>query len=504
MSVRAAAIWSMGAQYVAFTIQFLTSVAISRFFLSPSDMGLYSIALSAAMMVSILQDFGISRYITGQPVVGEQEIQTCFSVSLLFALAIGLCIFALSWPLSRFYDDARLAPLMTIVALSYLLVPFGIVPAAVLQRRMDFRSLFTVNVGAAIANAAVSLGLAAAGYAAFSLAWSAVAQQGTRALIGLWSSGMRIPFPLRLRGARPILRFGSASSLLFVSGAIGTRSPELVIGRMLTLTAVGLFGRASSLAMQLQTLASGAVDSVFYSAFARLRDERQSLAAPYLRVVAAYGAVTWPAMAFLGAAATPIVLLLYGPRWEGVAPLLLWIALSQVFISALPMHVELPILMNRMRRLLVLNLLDTAASIATLVVGLTVSLEGAGVSRIAYGALWFLIYARILRQLAGFRWRDLMLIYLQSGLATVAAVTPLLLVYRFAIPPADMRLLPLIACAAAGGIAWLAAIHIVRHPVRVELHAIVHPLIARTGLIRRLRGRRDAAIMPPAAGDLPM
>ncbi|KAK0339733.1 hypothetical protein LTR94_033376, partial [Friedmanniomyces endolithicus] len=138
------------------------------------------------MLVSVLQDFGISRFVAGERNLTEAQVETCFSVSLIFALGIGLLIFALAWPVAWFYDNVRLTPLLLIIAGSYLVVPFGIVPSAMLQRRMDYYSLFLVNVGAAIVNAAFSLGLAWAGYSAFALAWASVAQQVARALIGQW------------------------------------------------------------------------------------------------------------------------------------------------------------------------------------------------------------------------------------------------------------------------------------------------------------------------------
>ena len=45
MSVRGAAMWSMAAQYVVFALQFAVSVIIARFFLTPEEVGLFSIAL---------------------------------------------------------------------------------------------------------------------------------------------------------------------------------------------------------------------------------------------------------------------------------------------------------------------------------------------------------------------------------------------------------------------------------------------------------------------------
>ncbi|MET4897405.1 oligosaccharide flippase family protein [Sphingomonadaceae bacterium jetA1] len=473
ISIRGAALWSIGMQYIAFAIQFVVSVLISRFFLSPSEMGLFSIALSAAMMVSVLQDFGISRFVAGERELSTAQVETCFSVSLIFAFGIGLLILALAWPLAGFYGNARLTPLLVIIAGSYLVVPFGIVPSAMLQRRMDYFSLFLVNVGAAMTNAAVALGLAWAGYSAFALAWAAVAQQGARALIGQWRSGIRPPFPPRLTGLGPILRFGSNSSLLHISGAIGTRSPDLVIGRVLNLAAVGLFSRASSLAAQLQMLVSGAVDGVFYPAFARLRDAGADLAAPYQRVVAAYSAATWPAMAFLAAAATPIVLMLYGPRWIGVAPLLAWIAIGQIFITALPLHVELPILLGRIRQLVVFNAVDTIASIGLLLLGAMLSLEGAAMSRIAYGIVWFLLYVGLIRRLTGFAWRAMLGIYAKGMIATLATVAPLLAVYRWVAPPEAVGLVLLGEAGLAGVGLWLVVIYALRHPIRLEINAIL-------------------------------
>ncbi|WP_343528800.1 oligosaccharide flippase family protein [Sphingomonas sp.] len=477
-SIRGAALWSIGAQYIAFAIQFVVSVLISRFFLTPPEMGLYSIALSAALLVSALQDFGIRRFVAGEPDLTEAQIRTCFSVSLVFAFGIGMLILALAWPVARFYGNAQLTPLLVIIAGSYLVVPFGIVPSAMLQRRMDYYSMFLVSVGAAVVNAAFSLGLAWAGYSAFALAWAAVAQQAARALIGQWRSGIRPPFPPSLRGIGPILRFGSDSSLLYISDAISSRSPDLVVGRVLSLTAVGLYSRASSLGAQLQMLVSGAVDGVFYPAFARLRDAKADLAAPYRRVVAAYSGVTWPAMTFLATAATPIVLMLYGPRWAGVAPLLSWIAIGQIFFAALPLHFELPILLGRIRRLILVNALDTAASIGLLILGAMQGLEIAAASRILYGIAWFLLYAGLMRGVTGFAWRGMVIVYAQSLVATLATIAPLLAVYRWIAVPEAVGPALLTGAAVAGVIAWLVVVYALRHPVRVEITAIVRGIWA--------------------------
>ena len=478
-SVRTAAIWGMASQYVAFFAQFATSVVISRFFLTPSEVGLFGTALAAAMMVAIFQDFGISRYVAGEPDLDHDKLRRCFSVSIVFAFAIGAIILALAWPAALFYGDPRLFPILAVIAGSYLLVPFGIVPAALLQRRLDFRGLFFVNTGAAAAMAIVTISLAAAGWSAMSMAFGTVAQAAARAVIGQAMSDERPHLPLTLRGSGPILTFGSQASALSLSGALGMRSPELIIGRLLGFAAVGLYGRAVSLSGQLRLLVSGAIGGVFFPAFARMRDRGEPFAPAYLRVVSAYSVTTWPAMAFLAAASAPVVSILYGPVWAGVAPLLMLVALSEIAFTALPLHMDVPIVLGRMRTLLMLNLLDTAASVILLVAASMVSIEWAAASRIGYGLVWYAVYAGFMRRLIGFGWGAMATIYLQSLACTVATVAPLLLAYRFVTTQQTIALPMLAAMALVGCLCWAAMLFVVRHPARLEFIDMAGALIGK-------------------------
>ena len=467
-SVRTAALWGMAAQYLAFVAQFATSVIISRFFLTPGEVGLFGTALAAAMMVAVFQDFGIGRYVAGEASLDPDKLRRVFSVSLIIAWAIGLLLLALAWPIAQFYRDARLFPILAVIASSYLLVPFGIVPAALLQRRLDFRRLFFVNVGAAFAMGAVTILAAANGWSAMSLALGTVAQAAARALIGLWTSGERPHLPLTLRGIGPILKFGSGSSALIFSGALGVRTPELIIGRVLGFVAVGLYGRAVGLSGQLRQLVSGAIGGVFFPAFARMRDRGEAFAPAYLRVVSAYSVTTWPAMAFLAAAAVPVVSILYGPVWSGVAPLLVLIALSEIPFTALPLHMDVPIVLGRMRTLLIYNLVDTAISMALMIAAALVSVQWAAASRIVYGLLWFAVYAGFMQRLVGFRWREMVVIYAQSATCSVATVAPLALITWRWRSPAEVDFGTLALAAIAGCLCWAVMLFLVRHPARIE------------------------------------
>ncbi len=468
MSVRGAAVWAMAGQYGSFVIQFAASVIISRFFLDPAEVGLFSIALAAAMLVAVLQDFGLSRYISSLPVLGPEELRRCSSVALLFSLVVAGVVAALAWPMAQIYDHPELFTLLLIISGSYLLLPLAVVPLALMARAMEFHRHFAVSIGGAALQGGVSIALAAAGFSAYALAWGNVAAALARAVIAQFLRPAP-PFPLMLRGIGDVLSFGSKSSVLYLTGAFGTRTPDLLVGKLLGLTAVGLYSRAVSLSDQFRMLVAGAIGSVFFPAFARIRDRGEALGPPYLRVCAGYSAVLWPGMAALALASQPLVLLLYGERWAEVAPLLAMVALMEVLLTSLPLVSDLPILLGRMNRLMALNMLDTALSIGLLAIGCLWGVEGAAASRIIYGLLWLCIYAGFMHRLVGFDARALLAIYAKSALVTLATIAPMGAIYLFVSPPAETGFGLLLLATVLGGMGWLGSLWLLRHPAMSEL-----------------------------------
>ncbi|MET1754474.1 oligosaccharide flippase family protein [Novosphingobium sp. RD2P27] len=482
-SVRSAALWAAGSQYCLFALQFATSVIISRFFLRPEEIGLFSVALAAAMIVAIIRDLGLTRYIGRHPTADEDTVRHCTVIAVLFSFVIGAVILALAQPAAHFYGEPRLFGILALIAGSYVLAPWSIVPLALLSRRLDFRATFTIEGAAALANSACSLILAMLGFSAESLAWAMIAQAAMRAVVAQAWRPTPFSFNVRLSRLREIAAFGSGSALLYLSGGVSLRMPDLIVGRMRGMEAAGLFSRGVALAGQLHNLVAGAVSSIYYPAFARLRDEGRDLGPYYERVVAAHGAIVWPAMVLLAVLSQPVILLLYGEGWSEAAPLLAWVALAECCFVALPLHMDLPILTGRLRQLLWFNLADTVLAVATLAAGAALGLEAAAASRIAWGLGWFAIYAGWMKRIVGFHWPTMIRIYLRSaGLAGITAL-PALFAISVWKTPATLGFGGLVVASASSGIAWLLAVFALRHPARDDLvsmasHAL-EPLLHR-------------------------
>lgn len=477
MPVRTAALWALASQYASFALQFVASIVLARWFISPEQLGRFSIAFAAVTLVAFLQDFGVTRYINGERDLTPEKLRSAFTISVVFAWAVALLALASAWPIAEFYGDPQLLPLTLVIAGSYLLVPLAIVPQATCQRRMDYRSNTLIEVGSATANALTALALAILGQGALALAWGAFAQQAARLLISQWRSGGMLPWPPRISRATDIVALGGTNTVQVVCNSLSARAPELVIGRMIDSAAVGLFARASGLALQLRLLIAGAVTGVFYPAFRRIRDSGAPLGPPYLRVLAAYTGVTWPAMAGIAVLGEPLIRLLYGERWIAAAPLLTWVALSQIGYVALPLYADLPLLMGRLKPLIRCMIAETVISVALIAITAPLGLEWVAASRVVHALLWVVIYLPLMRSTLDLRYRDIALAWLRSAAVSLAAVLPALAGFTIGEGPGDLGLVQAAATVFLGIALWFGALRLVGHPLFEEIVEIVGGLV---------------------------
>ena len=178
-------------------------------------------------------------------------------------------------------------------------------------------------------------------------------------------------------------------------------------------------------------------------------------------------------MAGIAALSYPLINVLYGPRWLDAAPLLGWVALSQLCYISLPLNADLPLLLGRMKGLIHRNIAETVASVLLIAVAAPFGLAWVAISRLVHGLIWIVIYAPFMRDMLDFRWRDLGAVYARSLLATLAAVGPLLASYALWHGPVECGIGQAAAMVLAGVICWLTSLRLTRHPLFAEMTAML-------------------------------
>ncbi|HQU48231.1 MAG TPA: lipopolysaccharide biosynthesis protein [Casimicrobiaceae bacterium] len=456
-------------------LQFIGSIVIARL-LTPSEIGVFSIAVLLSGLAGTVRDFGVTQYLIQEKDLTDGKIRAAMALSIGIAWFLAVVLLLLSGPVARFYREPGIAGAVIVLASTFLLVPFGSVVMAMLRRELRYWAIFRIRVGSTLVATTLSIALAMHGFGYMSLAWSALG--GVVATILL--CGLHRPAGLpRLPSISQVPQVFSFSGPVVLTRVISELSraiPELAVGKAQTMESVGLLGRALGLRAIQDKVLMSALWSVVLPYFSKLERERGNLRTSYARVQAYVTGVAWPMLAFLAGAASPIIAVLYGPQWDASAPPLRILCVAGMVASALPFFSAVLLARGRADAPLKMQLLCAPFRLVAVVVSAPFGLLAVSSALVAASLLDLAVCYGYLRRLAEVDWRDLLDGSARSiGVTIASGIGPAW--FGGSIAPVDLSpIVALLAASATAALGWLAAIYLFKHPVRQEIAVVARRL----------------------------
>ena len=313
--VRKSILLSLGQNYASFALQFVVSIILARL-LNPSEIGLYSIAAVLMGFASSMRDFGVSNYIIQEKDLTPDKIRAAFTLTLFTAWTLALVIALGSNYAAEFYHQPGIRSVMRILALNFVLIPFGTVPMAYMYKKMEFKYIALIKFFTNLTGAIATVILAYLGYSYLSMAWgSVIGILCTFTLVQLWRS-KDIPFTPGIRGIRKVFSFGTLSSGIMLLTDLCQAEPDLIIGRLSNMASVGYFGRAMGLITTFDMLVMRSIWDVAFPHFSEQSKNNESPVKIFEGSLMLLSAVVWPFFINLALMAQPIVIGLYGKQWS--------------------------------------------------------------------------------------------------------------------------------------------------------------------------------------------
>ena len=313
---------------------------------------------------------------------------------------------------------------MLVLALVPLFGALEFLPAACLERDGDFRTIGIVGTVRALVSAAATVILAWAGLRFMSMAWGGVAGALTSAVLYMLVGRPHVSFAFSLSTWRRMLRFGMQQLLIQGVNNVAARLSELALGRILGLSALGLYGRASNLNNLFFSNVNLIVGRVLMVDFANQNRQEISLRASYLRVVDLLTALLWPCFAGLAILSRPFVTLIYGEAWLGAAFPLSALAVSSILLVSITMTWEVFVVCHETDRQVRIETARTGAGLLFFLVGCLFDVSAAAASRVLEAVLSLWLYRPHLERMTKTQWSDFAPIYIRNGALTVLACAP--------------------------------------------------------------------------------
>ncbi len=311
----------------------IMTVILARL-LTPSEFGLFALALVVVNLFDYVKDLGVGAALVQSKRDWGRIAPTGLTLSVAFGLLAGGGLALAADAAAGALGHPDLAPLVRVLAVALGISALSTVPAALLRRNLDFRQRLLPEFAGAVAKTALSVGLALTGHGVWSLVYGQLAAVLVTTALYWLVAGARPRFGLDREATRGLVGFGlPVTAVTLVAFAIYNVA-NLIVGIRLGDAELGLFSLAYRLPELIVLNLCIVVSDVVFSAMSRLQDDRAQLTRYYTGVLTAIVAVTAPIGVAMAATAADVVGLLYGAAFAGSADDLALLALFAVVYSA--------------------------------------------------------------------------------------------------------------------------------------------------------------------------
>jgi PST family polysaccharide transporter len=326
----------IASRLVTRSIDLATLLVLGRL-LSPADFGLVAIAMSVLVIVETVSEMPVAQVLIRVPILSKSLCDTTFTIGTLRAVALGMFLCAVAWPLARFYNDYRLTALLCTLWIAPAVRSLGSPLFVEYFRRFDFRPLLAIEIVGKVLAFLISVSLAG-----WTASYWSIAAGTIVAPIGM-SAMTYLVAPYRPRFSLAAWRefsgfFGWSTASQLVN-AINGQLDQLILARFVTPNELGRFSMANNLANLPQQIVVVQSVTPLVVAFSHIAGERQRLANAYTTSTVTMAAIGLPIMVALSMLAEPVVDVVLGRHWLGASAMLRWLsvaAIPSLFVSALP------------------------------------------------------------------------------------------------------------------------------------------------------------------------
>jgi O-antigen/teichoic acid export membrane protein len=314
--------WRMASLIVQGLLHLMVGVVLARL-LPPADFGLAALALIVIGFAAMVSDVGVGAAVIQRLVVTTAHLRVAFTLSVLAGVVIAAGLFGIAPLVALLAKSPAVSPVLRVQSIVFIATGVGTVARAQLQRRLDFRRLFAVDLSSYLLGyALIAIGGAVLGWGVWSLVIGSLVQSWLASVLCVLAARAPLRPLLAKRELRDLLGFGVGVTLNGVIAYIGRNGDNFLVGRFLGTTALGLYSRAFNFMMLPINYFSNVIPTVLIPAFSEIQTDRARVGRGYLMGVQTATLITAPVMVWVIVSAPHLIIGLYGERWAGaVVPL---------------------------------------------------------------------------------------------------------------------------------------------------------------------------------------
>lgn len=326
--------WSFLIQGGNQIINFIVSVILARILL-PSEFGLIGMI---AIFIIISKEFvngGFSSSLIRTKEVDNGDYSTVFFINIITSVLMYVLLFFTAPYVAQFYEEPILTDLIRVLGIILLVSAFSFVQSTKLNKDLDFKTQFKLQLPALILSAAISIWMALSGYGVWSLVIRDLSY-ATFATLQLWFySNWKPSLIFDKTKLKTHFNFGYKLSLTQIINTLFDNLYKVIIGKFFSAAQLGFYTRAKSLVEMPSGFFVSAFNRVAYPLLSSIGNDEKKLKSVYSRLMKMLVFVITPILIYLGIIAEPLIKLLLTEKWLPAVPYFQLLIISGLFY---PIH----------------------------------------------------------------------------------------------------------------------------------------------------------------------
>lgn len=313
--------WNSGGQLATQAVQFGIMVTLIRL-LTPEAFGHLAMAMVFVGFAQIFNDLGFGAALVQGRDVRASHVSSVFWVNVFLGGVLCGIFYAAAPYVAAFYGEPSVGEVVKVLGGVFVVAAPGVVPRALLQRAMTFRTLAAIDVVSVIGAGALAVGMALAGWGVWSLVAQVLARRALASAGALALVQQRPQLHFSLSSVRDVLGFSAGYSGFRFINYWARKSDDLLIGKFMGSAGLGVYDRAYRVMLFPIRRIISVISKVMFPALSSIQDDRARVRRIYLRTVGLLALVIFPMMLGLFAVADAFVLALFGERWAEAIPII--------------------------------------------------------------------------------------------------------------------------------------------------------------------------------------
>jgi O-antigen/teichoic acid export membrane protein len=263
--------WSIVGYCATQGLRTLATLVLARHFLGPEPFGLVGLVAVFVAGLSMFSELGLLANVV-QHSSGDNPkfLNTAFSIQAARGVCIWLAALSAAYPVSQFYKQPVLFPLLAVAGLSELLRGLTSTAAFTLNRRMQLREITILLITSELIGSGVAIGWAVLSPSAWALVVRTLSTAAVYAAGSHLIASPSVRFGWDRTAAKDILRFGGWISVSTAAYFLGGQGERLILGKFINPSELGCF----SLALMVCTLPGAAVTQLVTQIFLPMISEK--------------------------------------------------------------------------------------------------------------------------------------------------------------------------------------------------------------------------------------